>query len=181
MTIILTLILTLAAAPADTTEILPAYGTLTAGVAAPWLAGWTLEDQVWNLEQADADSTGGRTAVVFWASWCAPCQEGLRRLADAERQLSTARVEVVLVNLDARESTVTRYLEDNPAPFVCVLDPFQQNTRRFFGLQIGAGDSLALPRTVLLDGEGRVEAILGREGADYLEILLGEPIIPSRR
>lgn len=176
MTGILALALVLAVAggqaPADTTEILPAYGVLTAGDEAPWLAGWTMSGRVWNLERAGADSSNRRTVLVFWATWCAPCKEGLRRLAVADESLEATGVEVVLVNLDAREPAVAGYLQDNPMPFVCVLDPFMQNTRRFFGLETGAGDSLVLPRTVLLDRDRRIEAILGREGDDYLEILL---------
>ncbi len=173
MTTWLVLALTVAAATAtpDTTEVLPSYGTLAVGAEAPWIAGWTVEDAVWNIDQA---AGAERTVLVFWATWCAPCREGLERLAAESSRLESGGVRVVLINLDTRQAVVTKFLAEQPLPFTCVLDPFQLNTRGFFGLPTAGADTLALPRTVILDADRRVLAILGSEGADYVDLLLQE-------
>jgi peroxiredoxin len=183
MTGIAAIVLALAAAvpaAADTTEVL-AGGSPRPGHAVPWLAGWTLDDEVWNLAGALEDTTARRTALVFWATWCAPCQDGLARLAAARDRLDQAAVRVVLVNLDARASTVRRFLDAHPVPFLCVLDPFRESSRRFFGLAGDQGQALTLPRTVLVDRRGRVEAVFGREGADYLDLLIDPARVTPRR
>lgn len=189
MTTLLVLALALATASVDSvdhgaTEVLPVYGALAPGMEAPWLAGWTLADTVWNIDRTAA---ADRTVLVFWATWCAPCREGLQRLAAAEDRLAAAGVEVVLVNLDAQQRQIAQFVAEEPPVFTCVLDPFQANTRAFFGLATRGSDTLALPRTVILDRDRRVLALLGREGADYVDRLLQEwdplpdDLIPSRR
>lgn len=168
------LVVALAAGAADLpTEHLPDHGDLAVGAKSPWISGWTLDGQVWNLKKAFADESTRRTVLVFWATWCGPCKQGLRELTAAADGLAAAGVQTVLVNLDQDQATVERFLAANPMPFTCILDPFQTSARRYFGVD-DDGPALTLPRTVLLAPDRTVEAILGREGDDYLAILLAE-------
>lgn len=166
------------AAEITKTEALATFGGLTTGQQAPWLAGWTTDGMVWNLNRALADSVTERLALVLWASWCKPCREGLLTLAAASERLREARVTVVLVGLDQDEAVGRRFLEKMPLPFTCILDAFGSATLTFLGIDEDGeaqSTSLTLPLTVVLDRQRTVLAIYGAEGADYIDLLLSRP------
>jgi peroxiredoxin len=167
-----------ARAETEKTQSLETFGGLTVGQPAPWFAGWTTEGQVWNLNGAFKESGTQRLALVLWASWCKPCRAGLVALAAAADSLREAGVEVVLVGLDRQEADARRFLEKTPLPFTCVLDPFNNATLKFLGMENDGQEqptAPTLPLTVVLDRQRVVVAIYGAEGPDYLDLLLGRP------
>ncbi len=154
-------------------------GRARVGEPAPWLAGWTLDDQAVNLEhlKREALSRGGRfLLVVFFATWCEPCRHGLRVLAGHRAALRDAGVHLVLVDYQEeapriRPFLATMGLEDARV----VLDRFGK-VARAYGAERRAGDDrweASLPTTVLMDARGEVRLIVTREGPDYLDRILG--------
>lgn len=115
-----------------------------------------------------------RVALVYYATWCIPCREGLKQISTNLEGLAAAKTSFVLVNVGEREKDlITRYLakfslEKMPA----VVDPFGRLTEGF-GL-IKEGENIDLPRTVVVDRNLRPVLMVGAEGADYIQILKGE-------
>jgi len=156
-------------AAADTTETLAASGSARPGGTAPWLAGWTIDDQVFNIRKALAKQPSRRLVITFWASWCAPCRVGMDALDAAADTLQKAGVTVVQVNVAEEEDVVRAFLAENPTRHLVVLDRFGQT--RMAWLE-DAGGGFRLPRTVLVDSAGIVTAIFGKEGSDYVDRVL---------
>ncbi len=150
------------------TESLVSSGSATVGAAAPWLAGWTLGDQVWNLRKAFADTSTDRVALVFFATWCAPCKQGVMQLTDRAADLKAGGVSVVLVDYQEDAARVRGFLGDNPA-FPVVLDRFGASEQSYLRTN---DEQARLPRTVLIGRDMKVEAIFGSEGGDYVDRLL---------
>ena len=115
-----------------------------------------------------------RVALVYYATWCIPCREGLKQISTNLEGLAAAKTSFVLVNVGEREKDlITRYLakfslEKMPA----VVDPFGRLTEGF-GL-IKEGENIDLPRTVVVDRNLRPVLMVGAEGTDYIQILKGE-------
>ena len=167
----------LAASPSKTTpsathtavtESLAVSGAAVAGQAAPWLAGWTLEDQVWNLRKAFADTSTQTVALVFFATWCAPCKQGVAQLTARAVDLKAGGVAVVLVDFQEDAAKVRSFVGDKPV-FPVVLDRFGAAETTY--LRSG-DDQVRLPRTVLIGKDLKVLAIFGSEGADYVDRIL---------
>lgn len=150
------------------TEFLQSAGAALVGEEAPWIAGWTLDGDVWNLRLAFSDTTTDRVAIVFFASWCAPCRHGLDVLRARSADLSANRVQVVLVNLQEDADKVRSFVGERPR-FPVVLDRYGATQQTY--LRTVAG-SVALPQTVVVRRDGRIQAILGREGADYVDRII---------
>jgi thiol-disulfide isomerase/thioredoxin len=151
------------------TESLDRSGDAAVSRPAPWLAGWTLDDQVWNLTKAFADTTSRRVALVFFATWCAPCRQGIERLSARADELRAAGVRVVLVDYQEEAEKVRRFVGAAPS-FPVVLDRFGVAEKSY----LRTGDEpVRLPRTVLIGREDNVvEAIFGSEGEDYVDRIL---------
>lgn len=150
------------------TESLNRSGDAAVSRPAPWLAGWTLDDQVWNLRKAFADTTSQRVALVFFATWCAPCRQGIERLSARAADLRAAGVKVILVDFQEEAEKVRRFVGAAP-PFPVVLDRFGATEKSY----LRTGDEpVRLPRTVLIGRDGNVQAIFGSEGEDYVDRIL---------
>lgn len=150
------------------TESLPVSGQAALARPAPWLAGWTLDDQVWNLKKAFTDTSTKRIALVFFATWCAPCRHGIGRLAERAADLKAGGVQVVLVNFQEEGVKVRGFVGASPA-FPVVMDRFGASEKSY--LRTGDGPVI-LPRTVVVGRDLAVQAIFGAEGEDYVERIL---------
>ncbi len=122
--------------------------------AAPELSGPTLEGGTFDL----ADHQGEVVVLNVWASWCAPCRaEAPDLVAAADRTADLAQ----FVGLNAKEDNPDAeraYLRAFEVDYPNVDDPTGD-------LQLRFADNLppmAIPSTLVIDGEGRVAArILG--------------------
>ncbi|MBN1164517.1 MAG: TlpA family protein disulfide reductase [Candidatus Krumholzibacteriota bacterium] len=151
------------------TESLIACGQANVGEKAPWLSGWTLNEKVFNIQKPFRDDKVERLALVFWASWCVPCRQGMSILSDARDRLEKQGVAVILVNYGEDEKKVKDYISQTAYPFPVVLDPSGRNAKYYL---VNREGKVLLPKTVLIGRDGSVEAILGKEGDDYLERIL---------
>lgn len=156
------------AAPPKQTVSLTEMGPVKLGQAAPWFAGWSLDDTVLNrtrLLKRKAPQTKG-FALVFFATWCAPCVKGLEALAKARPQLKAAGVELLVVDFREDAEVVRTFLAARGLTGARVLlDKFGRTAVAF-----GASDgkTARLPRTVVLDAEGVIRGLFAAEGPDYV-------------
>lgn len=158
----------------ERTQALQASGQARVGQPSPWfgvmLAGagqHVVNPQVLSTRLAKE----GRRAValLFFGTWCKPCEIGLAHVVARRAVLAEAGVDLLLVALLTEGEDpdgVTPWLRqrglgDTPL----VIDRFAQVAKPF-----GVDDEL--PRTVVLGADGRVKALLGTEGSDFVEQLL---------
>lgn len=180
---------------------LAAAGTSAPGKPLGWFAGWTLDGRVFNrtalltakgaatpaaiadAHAAIAPASAGPAAprghaLVFFATWCKPCEAGLRELAAAQPRWTAAGLDVVLVAVGEDAATVTPWLAARPelAPLTSAAtvlpDRFGVVGRDLAGIGADAAVRSSLPRTVVTDAAGVVRAVLGAEGEDYVAVVL---------
>jgi len=161
---------------------------LEVGKDAPWFSGWTTDDKVFTVRKALDDPKVKRLALVFFAKYCVACRPGIKKLAAAADKMQAQGIQVVLVNFQDKPDEIQQYLKslsanaDGPAqggapnsqqnvgiPFTVVLDRYGQSNRVFLE---PTGDKVVLPRTVLIGKDGKVQAIFGEEGDDYVDRIM---------
>lgn len=117
--------------------------------------------------------TSERTALVYFATWCAPCKDGIKRLVKSKELLAEKGIQVVLVNVGVREQDekkIVQWVKQMGADgFKLVYDPFKSMTEKF-GLTSKDGE-IALPKTLLLDKNAKPLYLFGQEGSDWPQIL----------
>ncbi|MDR2583144.1 MAG: redoxin domain-containing protein [Fibromonadaceae bacterium] len=121
-----------------------------------------------------------RVVFAFFATWCAPCLEGLKKMSDNSEQLKKNGVLVLLVSVAEKDmETYSRkkidewlkqkkYLKDE---WQLVFDPFN-NSLEDFGLHKDRKADVPLPKTLVTDGNLRPVTLIGAEGDDFLQILM---------
>jgi len=96
-----------------------------------------------------ADFAGRPLLVNLWATWCAPCKAEMPTL-DALAALEEGRVSVIAVSQDPEgRKPVTEFFSSTR---VKNLEPFTHPEK---ALPAGYGNAVALPTTILYNGEGR--------------------------
>jgi thiol-disulfide isomerase/thioredoxin len=107
----------------------------------------------------------GKTVVVnFWATWCAPCQEELPRLAQIASSYADKPVTFVLISIDAAKDR---------AKIPAVLERLHVAQESWVGGDTDLMDRFGLgdivPGTAILDDQGEVIArIMGEAREDDL-------------
>lgn len=159
----------LATPPDDASEEVPRSGDAVVGETAPWFATWSPEGDVVNRTTLLAGIDRGGV-LVFAASWCAPCLEGIDRLAEATASgvLDGIRVGVVIVEQDAEP--LAHRVGAAASGWYLLHDRFFVAAESFGVAARGdGGGELALPLTVVFDRQGTVTSIIRAEGADYVD------------
>lgn len=112
-----------------------------------------------------------RVALVYFATWCIPCREGVKKLAASYKELNKNKVAVLLVNIgESDEKLVKKWVDKIGASlFTVVIDPFKRTTESF-GM-IAEGEEMSLPRTLVVNSEAKPLFMLGQEGSDWPQIL----------
>ena len=99
-----------------------------------------------------ADFKGRAVLLNFWATWCVPCRREMPALDRLERELGGSDFTVIAVNIDTtRFENRRRFLEEagiNRLAFYA--DPKAQ----IFQILKGAGTTIGLPTTLLIDRAG---------------------------
>ena len=167
--------------PLGISQLLQASGSARLGAKIPHFAGWQLSpSRVQNrdmlLERLRRRRGGRGLILVLGGSFCPPCVQGLRRLAAEQRRLAREGLELVLL-LGENEGCAARLVRATGFQQVtAVSDRFQRSLQR---LSRNSNGALELPRTFILDREGVVRRIIGREGLDYLEQIRSTPGLSS--
>ncbi len=171
MNMSLLLALLLSTAPTATVK-LQESGAAKVGSAAPSFGGWDLTGRkVLTLDGLRRTPAIAPLLITFGASWCKPCNEGLPRLRALAQKHPEMRLVLIDVEPDQQKAQefAARTGVDGPA----ILDKFEQIAKTYgvAGAQQDGNESLALPRTFLVDTMGKVRAIYREEGAD-LEVVI---------
>lgn len=158
---------------ATATVKLQGSGPVQVGKPAPSFGGWDLAGRK-VLTLASLRRAHGPLLISFGASWCKPCTEGLPRLVQLTRQHPGLLLLFVDVEPDADKALefAARAGVKGPA----ILDKFGQIARTY-GVAGAGGDgteTLALPRTFLIDASGSVRAIYREEGADLEQVIAAD-------
>lgn len=130
------------------------------GAPLPWFAGWTADEAVYNRTRLLATDAEGHVLLLV-ATWCAPCGEGLEALARRRAALDAAGLRLVLVACGETPDKVEPWLAAHGWPAATVVyDRFGQIARDLGAERVTDGrTTLALPRAVLADREGRVRGV----------------------
>jgi len=117
-----------------------------------------------------AQKNSKRVALVFFATWCEKCLEGLARMNKKAAELEKNGILVVLINVAETEEdynkinkVVSRYIKDD---WLLGFDPFN-NLPDNFGLKRSSEMQMPLPKTLILDKDMRPLLLIGNEGDDF--------------
>jgi len=156
------------------TQQLTRSGQAQVGKQMPFFSGWITTGQVLNLPRL-LKMNKDRYVVTMCASWCKPCFAGLHTLSKAKAQFHQRGIELVVYVVDS-ELKAKKIHQDFEFDWAHVLiDEFKTYARKLSsGKANGHKETLELPRTFILDGDGKIEMIIGQEGDDFLSLLLDE-------
>ncbi|MBI2866835.1 MAG: TlpA family protein disulfide reductase [Chloroflexi bacterium] len=104
------------------------------------------------FEASLSDYRGKPLLINFWATWCGPCKTEMPHLQEAQNELGSKGLTVLLVDLDESERAVTNYLKDLNITMPTVIDK---------GLKMSSGryGVFGLPTTFFVDERGVITYI----------------------
>jgi len=159
----------------EKSQVLPLTTQLQKG-SMPWFVARDRGDlqpfSKKHLEDLAAEPGTKRIALVFFASWCIPCREGVVILRDNQSDLEKNGVKVVLVNAGETDiSKIEGWLKENASDkWPIILDKFK-NAQKATGLISGTETEILFPKTILLDNKLKPLLLIGAEGKDWPMIL----------
>ncbi|EMI42786.1 redoxin domain-containing protein [Rhodopirellula sp. SWK7] len=131
------------------------------------LEGRTIQGKPFRLSQMR-----GRPIVLhYWATWCEPCKQDMKRLRSLQARYQRAGLQLVGVNIDNSREQAVAFLKENSVPWVQLYEDGGLEgspLAKQFGVQ-------TLPTMMLIDSKGRVvrhnvgEAELDSELAEMLK------------
>ena len=155
------------------TELRNEAGAAKVGQDLPRLVGYPLgATQPWvshrMYSKLPPEKKG--VVVVVFATWCKPCIKGIKVLASSKERLAKAGISVVLINFGEDAETVAPWTQTIGLPndFTLILDEWGAEAAKL-GVK---KPSARLPLTLVTDRSGKVKAIFGVEGDDYLSLLM---------
>lgn len=98
----------------------------------------------------DITSFKGKYVLVdFWASWCAPCRLGNKKLVKLHNEISSSKIEIIGISIDTDANKWLKAIEKDKIKFTQLIDPngFDANTALQFGVE-------ELPSKYLFNPEG---------------------------
>jgi cytochrome c biogenesis protein CcmG, thiol:disulfide interchange protein DsbE len=98
-----------------------------------------------------SDYKGKTIYLDFWASWCGPCKQSFPWMNEMHTKYAAQGFAVVGINVDAKQSDATSFLEQTPAKFDVVFDS-KGVSPRTYGIK-------GMPSSVLIGPDGKVLAL----------------------
>jgi peroxiredoxin len=138
----------------------PTIGTRT-GDVAPALSGTSIEGHPVSLSALH----GSVVVVLFWASWCTPCQAEQPAVNTLAAQEAPTRVHFLGVSVDVDAAAAREYASRYAVPYDSLVDTSQTIAVDF--------DIAGPPTTYVIDRSGRVAAeLLGQLNTDNLRAVI---------
>jgi peroxiredoxin len=155
------------AQPTARTVVLERLGRLRVGGTAPFFAGADARAPERAINRTKLLASKKPFALVFWATWCAPCRIGLGHLRASAERLKQSGVQVVLVNYREPPDEVSAFLDaEELDPFPALIDKFGNVAKEY---EVAPNETASLPKTFVIGADGRIAAILDAEGPDYID------------
>ncbi len=115
------------------------------------------------------DFQGKYVLLDFWASWCGPCRREMPNVVKLYKECKGKNFEIIGISLDQKEADWKKAVKDLGMtwPQACDFLVWQSPVARKYNLN-------AVPYTVLINPEGKVEALdlRGQQLADTVKSLL---------
>lgn len=112
------------------------------------LEGHTIQGKPFRLSQLR-----GRPVILhYWATWCEPCKQDMKRLRSLQARYQRAGLQIVGVNIDNSPEQATAFLKENTLPWTQLYESGGLEgspLAKQFGVQ-------TLPTMMLIDSKGRV-------------------------
>lgn len=92
---------------------------------------------------------GKYVLIDFWASWCAPCRLGNKKLVKLHSELNPNKIEIIGISIDTDTNKWLKAVEKDKIKFTQLIDPrgFDAETAIQFGVE-------ELPSKYLFNQEG---------------------------
>lgn len=92
--------------------------------------------------------------IDFWASWCAPCRLGNKKLVKLYNTIDKNKINIIGISLDTDKTKWLKAIKKDKIEFTQLIDPkgFDANTALQFGME-------ELPSKFLFDNKGILIAI----------------------
>ncbi len=108
-----------------------------------------------NNEEVSSNKFKGKFILIdFWASWCAPCRLGNKKLVKLHNDFGPDKIHIIGVSLDTDKSKWIKAIEKDKIKFTQLIDPkgFDATTAIQFGVE-------KLPSKFLFNDKGFLIAI----------------------
>lgn len=112
------------------------------------LEGETLDGKNFQLSRL----RGKPVVIHYWATWCEPCKQDMRRLRQLQAQYQRAGLQVVGISVDGRREDAEAFLKSNPLPWPQLFSEGGLESSRLAN-ELGVQ---TLPTMLLVDEKGKV-------------------------